>query len=216
MREFLKRVARACGVNVFTIGKFGVDVESDLARLPGASIVSFEPVAASFARLEEATAGLARVKRFNCALGAQPGTARINLTASAGSNTMLPTDAATGSAVVQVETLDRVAAEHDIATIDLLKIDVEGFELQVLAGGETLLSEGRVRYVYAECVLAPDAVSHHTSFAELSATLQSRGFCCVSYYGESFGPGGVALGNALFALRSRLPQSVPGKVRNIL
>jgi FkbM family methyltransferase len=244
MRAILKRFARALGVNFFTNERFGVELPLDLARLtagdplrtifdvggnfgqtalhfatafPSAEILTFEPVPSSFSRLREATAHCDRIKLFNLALGETAGAATINLTPSAGSNTLLATNAATGTVAIQVDTLDRVADTHGIRMIDLLKIDVEGYELHVLKGGEQLLREGRVRYVFAECVFATDADSPHTSFFDLHAFLESRGFCFVSYYPESFAlRRGVALGNALFALRSSLPESVPGKVRNIV
>lgn len=243
MKAILKRFARALGVNFFTNERFGVEMPLDLARLtaadplrtifdvggnfgqtalhfatafPSVEILTFEPVPSSFSRLREATAHLGRIKAFNVALGESAGASTINLTPSAGSNTLLPTEGATGTVAIQVDTLDRVAEANGIGTIDLLKIDVEGYELQVLKGGEKLLRENRVRYVFAECAFAPDAETPHTSFFDLHAFLESRGFCFVTYYPESFAlRRGVALGNGLFALRSRLPVNVAGKVRNI-
>lgn len=61
---------------------------------------------------------------------------------------------------VQVETLDRFLRERDIDTVDILKIDVEGFEMQVLAGAEEALSENRVALVKLECGVDPDTAYH--------------------------------------------------------
>ncbi|HEX7808284.1 MAG TPA: FkbM family methyltransferase, partial [Thermoanaerobaculia bacterium] len=47
-------------------------------------------------------------------------------------------------------TLDRYCELHDITQIDLLKIDVEGAELQVLIGAKRLLAEQRIRCVTFE------------------------------------------------------------------
>jgi FkbM family methyltransferase len=51
---------------------------------------------------------------------------------------------------VDVTTLDRFAADHDIPRIDLLKIDTEGTELEVLKGARDLLREGRIRAIQFE------------------------------------------------------------------
>ena len=52
--------------------------------------------------------------------------------------------------VVPVTTLDSYCLEHNVATIDLLKIDVEGFELNVLRGAKRLLEEGRIAAIQFE------------------------------------------------------------------
>jgi FkbM family methyltransferase len=51
---------------------------------------------------------------------------------------------------VSVRTIDDFCAEQAIAEIDLLKIDTEGYDLQVLEGARSLLTRGRVRFVYSE------------------------------------------------------------------
>lgn len=63
---------------------------------------------------------------------------------------------------------------------------------------------------------SPDTELSHTSVFELHMRLESFGFCFVSYYPLSFRLAmGSALGNVLYALRSKLPPTVPGSVRNI-
>lgn len=63
---------------------------------------------------------------------------------------------------VPVTTFDRLLAEHGVKHVRLWKIDVEGFELSVLAGAEESLSSGRVDAIYAE--VHPD---NRASFADL-------------------------------------------------
>jgi FkbM family methyltransferase len=52
--------------------------------------------------------------------------------------------------VVNVITLDQFAADKGINLIHLLKIDVEGNELEVLKGAASLLREGRIRAIQFE------------------------------------------------------------------
>jgi FkbM family methyltransferase len=54
------------------------------------------------------------------------------------------------SETVQLDTLDNYCAANNVKVIDLLKIDVEGHELDVLNGGEGLFAERGVRLVAFE------------------------------------------------------------------
>lgn len=63
---------------------------------------------------------------------------------------------------INVNTLDCFCAEAEVTDIDLLKIDVEGFELAVLHGARKILEQRRVRVVAFE--VCPDltvAIGHH-------------------------------------------------------
>jgi FkbM family methyltransferase len=185
LKTFLKHFARQSGLYVASTSRLGIDVELDLARLSSTAplktifdvganfgqtacrfakafplaemICSFEPVPTSFMRLQEAVKSLPQVRTFNCALGDSPGTVQINVAPSAGSNSIKAIKAATGNVAVSIDTLDNVCDSNQIESVDLLKIDVEGFELPVLRGAIRRLSNGNIRYIYAECVFAPNA-----------------------------------------------------------
>ena len=244
MKEFFKRLARKSGLYATSTWRLGLDVEIDLGRLSyesplktifdvGANfgqtacrfakafplaetIYSFEPVPASFVRLRETVGSIPRVRIFNCALGDATGTIQMNLAPSAGSNSIRSILTTTGSVPVSIDTVDNFCDSNQVKFIDLLKIDVEGFELGVLRGANRHLSSGKIRYVYAECVFSPNAEMPHTSFFDLHHFLSEKGFCFVCYYAESFDLRlGCALGNVLYALRERLPRGVPGPVSNI-
>jgi hypothetical protein len=64
------------------------------------------------------------------------------------------------SETVPVSTLDAFCGENGVERIDFLKIDAEGFDLQVLRGGRGLLSRERVAVVQCEVGLDPDNRDH--------------------------------------------------------
>ena len=226
IREIVKRCTRPFGYDLISTERLGVHPELDLARLtvgdplktifdvggnfgqtalrfaaafPHATILTFEPVPESFTRLVHSTRKNKRVKPFNAALGDTSGTIKLNVTPNPGSNTLLHNPTTIESINVSIDTIDAVAAANGVTTIDLLKIDVEGYELQVLRGASKLLARQKIRYIF-----------------DLHKLLEHAGFCFVNYYAESFGcSNGCALGNALYGLRSKLPKSVSGRVRNI-
>lgn len=239
----LKSFLRRHGVNFCGIDHLGVDVEVDLQRLtssdplrmifdvggnfgqtalrfsrafPKARIFTFEPVPESFRRLEANIAGRPSIQGFQHGFGDVSGSFQIQLQSNPGSNTLLGPQSSMGSLEIRLETIDSFVAEHGITEIDLLKIDVEGYELEVLKGAFATLGRGAVRYVYAECVFAPDLIYPHTDFFEMHRVLTKWGFHFVTCYTESFRlSDGCALCNTLYALKSKLPDTAVGKIRNI-
>lgn len=53
-------------------------------------------------------------------------------------------------AEVEMRTLDDVLEEQGVRNVDVLKIDVEGFDAEVLHGAERLIAEGRVGHILVE------------------------------------------------------------------
>src|SRR5260370_4940296 len=62
---------------------------------------------------------------------------------------MIPTENSVVTKI-NVRTLDSAVETLRLARIDLIKIDVEGFEPRVLAGATDLLKTGRIRAILCE------------------------------------------------------------------
>lgn len=118
-------------------------------RYPEARIVCIEPTPESFALLERNTRQLPNVERFNVAFAAQPGRLRIwrgKLTS--GQNSAVPneengSDFFEATAVVPLE----FCGAHGLSDISIVKIDVEGLELQILENLRPLLRRVDLFYV---------------------------------------------------------------------
>ncbi len=67
-------------------------------------------------------------------------------------------------------TLDHYCQVNNINKIDILKIDVQGFELNVLQGAKTLLNEGKVTMIYSEVTFA-ETYMNQTRFTDLVSYL---------------------------------------------
>jgi FkbM family methyltransferase len=116
-------------------------------------LISFEPLSEPFSRLTENSSKDPLWDCQRCALGDTDGTISVNVAGNAGeSSSVLPMlkrhqDAYPPANYVSKEDvpihrLDDVAANLLKPTdMTFLKIDVQGFEKQVLAGGETTISE---------------------------------------------------------------------------
>ena len=75
-----------------------------------------------------------------------------------------------------ITTLDRFAEIHGIRHIDLIKIDVEGMEMQVLEGMKRLFSESKVKRIMIEFVDHNPLLSEGSVTQEMDKLLTSSGF----------------------------------------
>jgi FkbM family methyltransferase len=147
-------------------------------------IVSFEPLAEPFSAL---AAAAARDEAWDCrrlALGARDGEAEINVAGNSTSSSLLemeerhvqsaPQAAYVGTESVAVASLDSIWGDlvGDDARV-YLKLDVQGFELEVLRGADAHL--GSVDCVQAELSFVP-LYRDAPTFMEMIEFLGSRGF----------------------------------------
>jgi FkbM family methyltransferase len=129
------------------IGQFSTAV---LLFAPRASILAVEPDPDVHARLAAHLATAHHVRTACVAAGAATRTMPLQRAALPVMST-LRTDGLRGHDVVgtvdvQVVTLDELT--HDVPAVDLLKIDVEGFELEVLRGARAVMR--RTRFLLVE------------------------------------------------------------------
>jgi len=171
-------------------------------------IVSFEPLGAAFAELEAAAAGDARWTCHRVALGASSGEASINVASNLASSSLLemgdahragaPAVSVTGAETVRVERLDDVLDDDRPC---LLKLDVQGYEDQVLDGASETL--GHTALIECELSLAELYVGQ-ASFSSLVQRLDNSGFDLVdleSIYHDAT-DGRVLAVDAVFTRRS--------------
>jgi FkbM family methyltransferase len=108
----------------------------------GGRVYAFEPLPTNITAVQEQIAlnAFAHVTLVPLAVGASEGTAQFSF-APAGSSAVAhlggAADAAEQTIEVKVTTLDAFARDHAFPTV--LKIDVEGAEIDVLAGGSAVL-----------------------------------------------------------------------------
>jgi FkbM family methyltransferase len=144
--------------------------------MTGAECLAFEPAPANAARLAENAElnRLGNVTVVEAAMWSESGTVELRVDGAEGSGTARVVDAGEGTIEVPAATLDRFAG-GGAAAPDLLKIDVEGAELEVLRGAEATLGAGRVREVFVET--HPLALGERgASEADVAALLRDLGY----------------------------------------
>jgi FkbM family methyltransferase len=127
------------------------------ARLvgPGGKVFAIEPSPYAADRLATATSvnGLANVRLERCGLGREAGEAILyDPLPDNHSPTMLGESGKTGKTgqTVLVRCLDECVRDWGVDRIDLLKVDVEGYEPAVFAGAARSLAAGVVRAILVE------------------------------------------------------------------
>lgn len=125
---------------------------------PAAQIYSFEPNPPLAAQLKKNVSNLSNIKVHELALGEREGEIEFHVNSHSHSSSILPLaqshleafpDARETSRInVQVSTLDKIFGNVELDSPTLLKLDVQGYELQVLQGGQQFLK--RVDYVLLE------------------------------------------------------------------
>ena len=151
--------------------------------LPQARILSFEPLPAAAATFRAVFAGDDRVTLHEVAIGPAPGNATIHISRRDDSSSLLPITSAQvalfpGTAevatdIVRVAPLREFIPAAKIEAPALLKVDVQGYELQAVRGCEDLLN--RFAYVYAECSFV-ELYAGQSLADEVIAWLRERGF----------------------------------------
>ncbi len=197
----------------------GANVGQTVARLrplfPSATIHSFEPVPSTFATLKTKMRGDTNVHCHALALADHAGETWIQLHESSDQNSLVPelvgtTGVSSQKARLELDTAADFCARHGITHIDLLKIDVEGFEMAVLQGAAPLLKTGVIDYIVVEAGLMPGN-PRFTPLPELIDRLRPHGFWLIGVY-EQYGcrySQSAEFCNALFALEKHLTQGNP-------
>jgi FkbM family methyltransferase len=172
-------------------------------RLPDCCIHSFEPFPSVYSELRETCRGLQGVTPVALGLGSEPATLLVQPRDMSVWSSLAPTDHMPSSRPaeeVRVETIDRYCVQASIDRIDLLKIDTEGFELNVLRGARGMLESQRVGFVYVE-VTFDQQDTQHTRFEPVLELLAAQGFRFLGLYEtyalHHFGPQSLFC-NALF------------------
>jgi FkbM family methyltransferase len=138
------------------------------------------------------------------ALGAEPGPARLYLTAEPACSSLYPPDpellaerpevagtSLRGSAVVDVTTLDSWASAAGVGEVDFIKLDVQGSELDVLRGAPRLLAT--VRALDIEVEFNP-LYQGQPLFGDVDRFLRERGFVLwrLGHFAHYGLPGGLS------------------------
>ncbi len=163
-----------------------------LMRFPEAKIIAFEPLASAASVFQKIHGKNPNVRLIQAAVAPDEGAAIIHVSAREDSSSLLPiTDRQveifpgteeTATRQIQAGRLDSYLSDADILSPALLKIDVQGYEAEVLKACESLLH--RFNSIYVECSFV-ELYAGQTLAPQIIEWLESRGFGLKARFNET-------------------------------
>jgi FkbM family methyltransferase len=168
---------------IFDVGAYNGDVSIELNQnFNKAIIYSFEPVANSFALLKQATGAIENIHCYQLAAGEKMETVEIPVFEQATINTLKSAEqyglTPLAREKIRVVRLDEFASANNIGHIDILKIDVEGYEFEVLRGAGDLLKH--IDYIVVEVGYIRCPTKTH--FSDMETFMEQNGFEVFNVY----------------------------------
>lgn len=208
--EDIARLMRERHVNVIVDGGAyrGTFSSAMAAAFPRASIHAFEPTPYSYELLAEAVRGLRKVERHRLALGERSGTAVFHSNASPLTNSLKKSSdighrhfrnlvAGEMETEVDVVGLSDFALQRGIAAFDIVKLDLQGSELDALIGMKDLVSKMQAAMIEVQFV---PLYAGAPVFSDIEIFLREKGLVLYQLYELVRSPddGRLLYGDAVF------------------
>ena len=176
-------------------------------------VISFEPIPEIAAIYKKVLGADPLVKLHVVAIGEMPEKKLIHLSARDDSSSLLeigdaqsehfPGTHEVGTLEVKVGCLDQFISTDEIIRPAMLKLDVQGFEIQALQGCKSLL--GHFDYVYCECSFI-ELYKEQKLASDVIDFLRDAGFCFSGIYNPSYDQiGNCIQSDLLFCNRAAMP-----------
>lgn len=169
---------------------------------PGAKIYCFEPVLKTYDELKAKTINDKNCVLENIAFSNEAGEKIIKIFSGNSALNSLKDDVMnTGLDAheenIKIDTIDNYCFNNGINKIDFLKIDTEGYELNVLEGAMQMLSSANISIVFCEIGFLKSN-NRNTYFADLVEWLSIRDYHFFGLYHLVSNGHKIEFGNALF------------------
>lgn len=172
------------------LGQTTIELET---FFPKSKIYSFEPDPDTFQQLSKAIGSYSNIKAYNLGFGDYSGKIKMNINKASGGNSILSVSEKigqyahgawtekVGEGKIEIATIDSFCDNNQIYTIDLVKIDTQGYELKILNGGEKTIVPARTKAVFVE-VLFVELYQQQAYFIDIFSLLTQRGYKLVGFY----------------------------------
>lgn len=166
-------------------------------RFPNSIIHAFEPFSGAFQKLRDNTSAYRNIIPHHMALGKEDGVGTIFLNKDSRTNSLFPNSSSlpewadsregvkpAGTESIELKRLDSFCNENDISKINVLKLDCQGYEMEILRGSGYYLSPRHIDLIYTEVLFVP-LYEGQACFIEVFKMLDDPGFKLVGIYGTN-------------------------------
>jgi FkbM family methyltransferase len=185
-RNFVLDLKRFFDNGIDTIVDAGANVGSVAKEFafyfPKAKIIAFEPILATYKELEKQSSGSKNIIPVHLALGEGSYQIKIplNLEHTVNSITSPPEQQyISGYETINVNSLEAYAVNNNIDKIDILKIDVEGYEFKVLEGAKQFI-QNSIKAIVLE--VGYERCNNKVHFSDVEMYMENQGFQCCGIY----------------------------------
>lgn len=171
---------------IFDIGANIGQSENEYFKLfPNAKIHCFEPIPATFSKLKSNVRS-PKTECHNLALGAIEEKVEIMLSSAENTstaNSIVNNKFGNDGVKVQLDcsTLDLFLTRNKIEAVDYVKIDTEGYDLNVLKGAKDSLKSQKIKFVEVECSMNK-LNNFHVAFEEIKTYMEDNNYYLFGVY----------------------------------
>lgn len=188
-----------------------------LEEFPRSVVHSFEPYPKFYDILRKCQKTNKNIKSYPYALADCDGKNRLSINKSEGTNSLLKSDGtkdhphndlfySVNTINIETKKLDNVFKDQ---SIDILKLDLQGGELNALKGATNLLAEKRIKSILCEVMFETTYVDQCKG-TELIAYIVNQGFYIFNFYQIHFHLGQIYQADILFinnSLKEKISQN---------
>lgn len=193
---------------IFDVGaNRGDTVKLYRSLFPSSKIYAFEPFIDSFNVLQERFKGDENIICINEALTNSIGEKILFVNESVDTNSLFQSQttglnsdlAVKNKSTIQVRatTLESFCLQNGIIKIDILKMDVQGSELNILKGGKQLLLNNLIELIYAETYFIQQ-YENQPLFYDIAIYLKDFGYNLQDIYSPIYGNRKIAWSDCIF------------------
>jgi FkbM family methyltransferase len=201
LEDIRVRLGNPASPMLFDVGaNIGQTIDQFRAAYASPRIIAFEPSPTTFVRLQQSHRHHAGVQLEQLAMGDVDGRAVFYVMQDHSVNDSLLApkfDDRSEEVIVQVRTVDDYCASTGIDTVDLLKIDAQGFDLKVIEGASRMLSMRRIRHYSVE-VMFTDMYAGQATLGDFLAQAERHGYRLLGVYEQMFSNNHLWYFNACF------------------
>ncbi|HVM87590.1 MAG TPA: FkbM family methyltransferase [Puia sp.] len=202
--ELLKKNAKI----IFDVGANRGDVSEKYFQLfPSAKIYAFEPFPECFENLQQRFESIRNINCVQMAISSKKEAKDFFVNRSADTNSLYKSNSIGLSSDKLVEnvstiqvnciSIDEFCEENNIQNIDILKMDIQGGELNALKGAVKLLKDQRIKLIYSEVFFVEQYIAQPL-FEDISFFLRDFGYHLQDFYDPFYGKGNIVWADTIF------------------
>lgn len=211
--DYFKEYFQKSKITIFDIGaNVGLKVKEFQSQFPDSTIYAIEPLPSLFNKLSESNSSNPNVRVFNIGISDRSERLEFHVNSGVDTSSFLVSQKTGLNSDNQVKTLqteylpvvslDEFVIDNDISKIDILKMDIQGSELNALKGAYKLLLDKRIEIIYLETYFIQQYVNQPLFF-EIAEYLRSFGYSLQDLYNPIYGNSRLAWCDAVFVLNKQ-------------